>query len=77
VIRVGAPGREDDGPEGEARGHHIDDGLQGIGEDGGGVGQKEGEKLHRHQSGAERQGDRDGDEVWLDIGGGGRVHWSD
>ena len=76
VIRVGAAGREDDAPQGEGRGHHVDDGLQGVGEDGGGVGQKEGEKLHRHQPGADGQGDGDGDEVRLDAGGGWGVHSS-
>ena len=50
VIGVGAAGREDDAPQGEAGGHHIDDGLQGVGEDGGGVGEIKGNELDGHQT---------------------------
>ncbi len=70
VGRIGAAGREDDAAEGEAGGHHVDDGLQGIGEDGGGVRQVKGEEFHGHQPGADNQGGDDGNEAVLVVGGG-------
>ncbi len=74
VRGVGAAGREDDAPQGEAGGYHVDDGLQGVGEDGGGIGQSKGDELHRHQPGADGQGSGDGNEAVLEIGGCERVH---
>ena len=35
VRGIGTAGGEDDAPQGERGGHHVDDGLQGIGEDSG------------------------------------------
>ena len=74
VIGVGALGGDDDAAQGEAGGHHVDDGLQGIGEDGGGVGEIEGEEFDGHQARADEQGGGDGQEVISEVRVFGRVH---
>ena len=69
VSGVGALGGKDDAAQGKAGRHHVDDGLQGVGEDGGGAGEPEGEELHRHQPQADGQGGGDGDEAALEVHG--------
>ena len=71
VIGVGALGGDDDAAHGEAGGHHVDDGLQGIREDGGGVGEIEGNELDGHQARTDEQGGGDGQEMISEV----RVVW--
>ena len=74
VIGVGALGGDDDAAQREAGGHHVDDGLQGIGEDGGGTGEIKGKELDGHQPRADEQGGGDGQEVISEVRVFGRVH---
>ena len=76
VIGVGALGGDDDAAQGEAGGHHVDDGLQGIGEDGGGIGEIEGNEFHGHQARADEQGGGDGQQVISEVRVFGGVHGS-
>ena len=72
LIRV--TGGPEDAPQREGAGHHVDDGLQGVGEDGGGTGEMGGVKLQRHEDGAHRQGEHDGGEAHPKIGGIRQIH---
>ncbi len=67
VSRIGTLGGNDDTAQGETGRHHIDDGLQGIREDGGGIGEPEGNKLDDHQSQTDGQGGRDGEEAVSEV----------
>ena len=72
LIRVA--GGPEDAPQREGAGHHVDDGLQGVGEDGGGTGEMGGIKLQRHEGGAHRHGEHDGGEAHPKIGGIRQIH---
>ena len=76
VIGVGALGGDDDAAHGKAGGHHVDDGFQGIREDGGGAGEIEGNELDGHQARADEQGGGDGQEMISEVRVLGRVHGS-
>jgi hypothetical protein len=61
VVPVGGAAREDERSDGEHRGHHVDDGLERVGEDRGGAGQPVGVELRGEEPERHHQGDRNGE----------------
>ena len=71
---VRVPGGPEDAHQGEGAGRHVDDGLQGVGEDGAGAREIGGVELEGHEGGAQTEGEPDGEKAQAEVVGSREVH---
>ena len=77
VRRVRRARAEHDAEQGEAAGEDVDDGLQGVGQDGGRTGEPVGDELDQHQDHADTECQQSHVAAWRRFGHLERLHVTD